>query len=60
MGKPIVERNLTIEELGKATAIFITNAISGIKWVRQFGDSQFDPSKIIPIYNEMIKTIYSL
>ncbi len=58
--KPIVERNLTIEELENATGIFITNAISVIKWVRQFGDSQFDPSKIIPIYNEMIKTIYSL
>jgi branched-chain amino acid aminotransferase len=57
---PIVEKNLTIEELENTTAIFITNAISGIKWVKQFGDTQFPPSKIIPIYNEMVKTIYSL
>ncbi len=59
MDKPIVEKNLTIEELEKATAIFITNAISGIKWVKQLGKANMPLQKII-LYNEIVKTIYSL
>lgn len=59
-GQPVVEKPLSVEELGAATAVFITNAISGIKWVRQFGESQYSPVKIIPIYKELVQTIYSL
>jgi branched-chain amino acid aminotransferase len=60
MDKPIVEKNLSIKDLEKATAVFITNAISGIKWVKQFDESHYEPAKIITLYNDIVKTIYSL
>lgn len=59
-GQPIEEKPLTVEELRAASAVFLTNAISGIKWVQQCGNSQYSPGKIIPLYKEAIQTIYSL
>jgi branched-subunit amino acid aminotransferase/4-amino-4-deoxychorismate lyase len=38
---PVEETHLEIEEIMQASEIFLTNAIHGIKWVKQVGESGF-------------------
>ena len=35
-GHPVEERNLEIDDLVKADEVFLTNAISGLRWVKEF------------------------
>jgi branched-chain amino acid aminotransferase len=64
--KPNVkEECLTIEDILNADEIFLTNAISGIRWVRQLQDKTYGHSRTLSkgllsekIYNQFIKTIW--
>jgi branched-chain amino acid aminotransferase len=48
---------LTIKDLENADEIFLTNAIKGIQWVRQFREKGYTNFKTVEIYNRFIKTI---
>jgi branched-chain amino acid aminotransferase len=52
------EEAVTIENLENADEIFLTNAMNGIRWVKQFGDKTFSNNKTVKIYNQFIKTIW--
>lgn len=54
----IIEKPLSIEELQNADEIFLTNSIQGIRWVKQFRDSQYNNITVKKIHELFIKTIY--
>ncbi len=54
----IIEKPLSIEELQNADEVFLTNSIKGIRWVKQFRDSQYNNIRVKKIHELFIKTIY--
>ncbi len=48
---------LTIDDFKNAGEIFLTNAIKGIQWVRQFREKGYTNFRTVEIYNRFIKTI---
>lgn len=53
----ILEETISISDVKNADEVFLTNAINGIRWVRQFRDKTYTNLKTIEIYNRFIKTI---
>lgn len=51
------ENAITIEMLRNADEIFLTNAIKGISWVKQFRDATYGNLVTVEIYNKFVKTI---
>lgn len=54
----IREEPLTPEMLEQADEVFLTNAISGIKWVARFKDKQYSNQLATRLYNEYIKKLW--
>ena len=54
----IREEPLTPEMLEQADEVFLTNAISGIKWVARFKDKQYGNQLATRLYNEYIKKLW--
>ena len=51
------EEALTVNDLMTADEVFLTNAIKGISWVKQFNDNVYSNEKTVEIYTSIIKTI---
>jgi branched-chain amino acid aminotransferase len=51
----IVEASVSVTDLEKADEVFLTNAINGIRWVRQFRDKIYSNIEIKEIYDRYIK-----
>lgn len=58
-GINIIESSIGIEDLHAADEVFLTNAIYGIRWVKQFGNTIYGNVKIVDIYSKFIKTIHA-
>ena len=56
-GYELREESITVSNLKAADEIFLTNAINGIRWVRQFRDSMYTNNHTSRIYNLFIQTI---
>lgn len=56
----IVERAVSVEELIGADEIFLSNAVNGIRWVRQCGNSMYGNIKSIGIYTRFIQPLILL
>lgn len=56
-GNPVRETTLSVADIENAEEFFLTNAINGIRWVRQFRDAIYTCSTTAEIYNRFIKTI---
>jgi branched-chain amino acid aminotransferase len=54
----VQEGRLTVEDVLDADEIFLTNAIKGIRWVKQFGNKTFTNSQTVNIYKQFLQTIY--
>ena len=54
---PIVEASLQPEDLETADEIFLSNAIRGIRWVRQCGDRLYTNSISARLYQQLRQTI---
>ncbi len=50
------ETAITTGDIKNADEIFLTNAINGIRWVRQFRDREYGNSQTIEIYRKHIQT----
>ena len=50
------ESELSLNDLEMADEVFLTNAINGIRWVRQFRDKIYTNEKTVDIYNRFITT----
>lgn len=58
-GYDIKETMVTVDDLQKADEVFLTNAINGIRWVRQFRDRVYSNSSTMEIFTRFVKTISS-
>jgi branched-chain amino acid aminotransferase len=58
-GYELREEALTVSNLKAADEFFLTNAINGIRWVKQFRDKIYTNVKTIEIYNRFVKTIWA-
>lgn len=47
---PVEEGTITVDELLEAPELFLTNAIHGIKWVKQLGNSNYSNTTAIRLY----------
>jgi branched-chain amino acid aminotransferase len=55
----IQEAPVTIEDLESASEIFLSNAIYGIRWVKQFRKVTYSNSDTTNIYDQFIKNLWS-
>lgn len=53
-----VETSLTTADINQASEIFLTNAISGIKWVKSFGDQQYTNTLSAHIHKQLIRPLF--
>ncbi|MBC7873026.1 MAG: aminotransferase class IV [Ferruginibacter sp.] len=58
-GYPVLEAPVMIDDMLHADEVFLTNAVHGIRWVRQFRDKTYTNVKTEEIYNRFIKTIHT-
>lgn len=56
MGYNIQEQELEIANMEQADEVFLSNAISGIRWVRQYGSKTYKNQVTIKIFNELFQT----
>ena len=56
-GWKTLEMPVSVSEIKNADEIFLTNAINGIRWVKQFRDNVYVNTQTVEIYNHLIKTI---
>ena len=56
-GYGVEEVPATEQELLTAEEVFLTNAIYGIRWVKQFKHKSFANKKIVSLYDQFIKRI---
>ncbi len=40
-GIPVLETNISLDELASGEEVFLTNAVQGIRWVKEFKDKRF-------------------
>jgi len=57
-GYMIAESSITVDDLAAADEVFLTNAIQGIKWVKEFKGKEYGNMQTKQIYNEFVKTIF--
>jgi len=57
-GLSIKESVVTSEDLLKADEVFLTNAINGIRWVKQFKDKTYANLKTVEIYDRFFKPLF--
>src|SRR5687768_16235691 len=53
----VQETMATVADIENADEIFLTNAINGIRWVRQFRDQTYRNSMTTEFHNQFLKTI---
>jgi branched-chain amino acid aminotransferase len=51
------EEALSPDDLENADEVFLTNAIRGVRWVKEFGNRTYTNAKAVEIFNRFIKTI---
>jgi branched-chain amino acid aminotransferase len=56
---PVYEEPLTPEILEQADEVLLTNAIQGIKWVRQYRDKKYGNKLAHLLYNQYIKQLWA-
>lgn len=56
-GKKVEETAVTVEDVLLADEVFLTNAIKGIRWVRQIRDKTYSNHVTTGIFRQLMKTI---
>ena len=60
IGLQCIETSLITADISQASEIFLTNAISGIKWVKSFGDQQYTNTLSAHIHKQLIRPIFGM
>ncbi len=59
LGLEAVETVISPADLAAADELFLTNAIKGIRWVRQCGQKEYTHTRTSGIYQSIVRTIWS-
>lgn len=54
----IVEQPVTVDMLKDASEIFLTNSLTGIRWVKSFAGKSYTNTLAVDIYQNLLKTIW--
>lgn len=57
-GYEIRKTSVSVFDVEMADEVFLTNAMNGIRWVRQFGDKQYFNKTVTKIYTELVQILY--
>ena len=57
-GHPFVETAVTIDDLLRADAVFLTNAIEGVRWVRQLDEKRYGPVSLEKLCDSFLSTVH--
>lgn len=57
-GYIVTEQPVTIKDIKNADEVFLTNAVSGIRWVRQFEEVNYNNSLTAKIYRQYIEPLW--
>jgi branched-chain amino acid aminotransferase len=57
-GFSVVERTLAPTDVESADEVFLTNAIYGLRWVRQHGESVFSNATAARIHHELLRPLW--
>lgn len=57
-GYQVKEQPVTVQEVKNADEVFLTNAISGIRWVRQFDEKKYTNALTAEIYRHHIEPLW--
>lgn len=55
---PVHERTITIEELLQASEVFFTNAMFGMKWIRQVDESMYQSQLSSHLYHQFVNPLF--
>lgn len=58
LGIPVYQREITEDQLLQADEVFVTNAISGIRWIASYRDKQYGNILIKDIYQNIIAALF--
>ena len=58
-GLAMKEQAGTAKDLAEADEVFLTNAISGIRWVSQCGETKYGHSLTTQLYDQLIRPLHS-
>ncbi len=58
-GQLVTETTVSGEDLASADEVFLTNAIKGIRWVKQCGGKSYTHKLTLKIYERFVKTLLS-
>jgi branched-chain amino acid aminotransferase len=58
-GFPVVEQSLFKKDLVEADEVFLSNAIYGIKWVKQFEERLFSQNQTTAIHANLIAPLWA-
>lgn len=56
-GWSVEETSVSIDDLINAEEVFLTNAIKGIRWVKQFRNASYTNKRVVEIYRQFVQTI---
>lgn len=59
MGYNVEEGTISVDQLEQAEELFLTNAINGIRWVKQFGQKTYTNTHSSKIYQALLQTFWS-
>jgi branched-chain amino acid aminotransferase len=58
LGIPVYQKEIDEEFLLKADEVFITNAITGMRWIATYRDRHFDNNLVKDIYQNTVATLF--
>ncbi len=54
---PVEETQITMEDISEASEIFLTNAISGIRWVKQLGNNGYTNPLAVRLHKKLVQDL---
>ena len=59
INKSVIQESITEVQLAEADEIFLTNALSGLRWVGAMGNNAYSQELIRPIYRDIIRPLFA-
>lgn len=57
-GMPVQENTITTDDVLQAQEVFLTNAATGIRWVKRCGNSNYNPQLAVMLHKKFIEPLY--
>jgi branched-chain amino acid aminotransferase len=58
-GYAVHQKGITMEDVLQADAVFVTNAIEGLRWVQRVGEREYNYGVLKKLYHDLFATLYT-